>query len=463
MRRLILGAICALGVTSMAFAELQSVKITGGLSSVYTKNSNFNFNGDEDSIHDKGSFFSTSKIGFELDITDSIMANISFINERDWDQPHEDNENVLDTKINTAYLTVSNLFYSNIDVTVGRQELNVGKGLSFNDGVPNDALDMAYMGHYSNPWLLSTSAFDAVKLNTSIAGLDVQSFWVLHNDAHLDDLVDHDSDSSTPTIDNALNILGGSVTQTLDCGSVELYYIGEFGSSIDETKSLEDNSLQRNILGSHLAYSQAIGSGKASLCSEIAFAFGESQENYNDNTAKVDISSMAFNIDLGYTDCQGVYGVNFIFDYHSGDVDFTDNECSSWEASSQFYSLGVGSIIDQTYLSSGVEFDHDNDPNTDMISASSPGIVGITLSGFYKLTSATTLSSSVVLATSAKKVSEKSDIGTELNIGALYQYNEALSFNAGYSLFSAGELVDLIHGEEVGSISQCQLSASLVF
>jgi hypothetical protein len=150
--------ICALALVvafaTTASAETQNVKVSGDISVYSLWRDNYDL--DKDRVEDSGAtghtsyedaqnyFMSIAEVQVDADLTDNVSTCIRLVNQRDWDDPDlsgydatgsspatggdEINDNNYEVIVDLAYVTLKEMLYSPLTLTVGRQDLWFGKG-----------------------------------------------------------------------------------------------------------------------------------------------------------------------------------------------------------------------------------------------------------------------------------------------------------------------------------------------
>lgn len=183
----------ALALCVPAFAETQTVKVSGSLDAywIYRHNLDLRDNNDAgaypegetvaavDSPDDDGinnsegdSFFmSIAQVEVAADLTDNVSVVINLLNQRDWnsrafedsvngnepDRGDENDENEFDVLVDLAYVQMKEIFYAPLTLTIGRQDLWFGRGniIGANRQDPDNAI--------SANELTAITSFDAVR------------------------------------------------------------------------------------------------------------------------------------------------------------------------------------------------------------------------------------------------------------------------------------------------------------
>ena len=356
MRRFVFGALCTLGLTSMAFAELQSVKVGGELTTAYQLLNNLDYT-DVDTRRDGGHFFTTARLDFNYDFTDSVSSKVSLINERDWNLDG-DGEEALSVNLEEGWVLFKNLLQTNFCFQAGRQHLMLGKGIVFADARINDSATLVNYSveadgvlggqSYTNPWQATTSAFDALKLCYKVAdGVSFSSFYAIQESSNVLDA----SETSHNFLSASINFGGPDCSMLPVCG--QLYYLWDYASDEPVDTAVNSTDTSMNYIGGLVGVPLF---GGLKICSELAYLFGSSDETSARAATPVesstDISGLAWNIALKYMPME-TFNFSFMYDYRSGDADTTDADNKSWTA--PHYAYAVGNLIDQLYTSGDSE------------------------------------------------------------------------------------------------------------
>ena len=118
-------------ITAPAFAEVQNVKVSGDVNSagVYRNNynlfdnNNTNANGADDNF-----LFTQARVRIDADLTDNVSATVRFLTEYDWNTSTNTSSTGDNVDLDLANVTLKEVFYQPLTVTVGRPELKYGNG-----------------------------------------------------------------------------------------------------------------------------------------------------------------------------------------------------------------------------------------------------------------------------------------------------------------------------------------------
>ncbi|MGC9065325.1 MAG: hypothetical protein ACP5JO_01685, partial [Candidatus Ratteibacteria bacterium] len=123
---MILAAIMLCGLVVPAFSAVENVKVGGDLvvKGIYRNNFDFTKGPNDGSSH----LYTGARVYVGAELSNNISAMVRFINERDWgiSDPYND---VGQVTLDLAYLKVADILIPGLNLTVGRQEIQMGNGL----------------------------------------------------------------------------------------------------------------------------------------------------------------------------------------------------------------------------------------------------------------------------------------------------------------------------------------------
>jgi len=156
MKKLLVSAIVVL-MASPAFAAIQNVKVSGDITSTWVGRSNFDLgttlgseglgtvltNPQPVGLKRQNVFITQTRLRVDADLSDNVSTTVGLINERAWGAEGafatgSTQAQNTDVQIYLASVTMRELLYSPLTVTVGRQIFNYGNGLIMGDGGPNN-------------------------------------------------------------------------------------------------------------------------------------------------------------------------------------------------------------------------------------------------------------------------------------------------------------------------------------
>ena len=154
-KRLILMLSLALGIgliASIAYAEVQNIKVSGDLTTLALSRYGFNLTNEPGDI---SALATIIRVRFDADLTDDVAVVVRLINEREWGSADEGAANS-DIDLDLAYVTLKEFLYS------PRQELRLGSGLIVGDPDTNRVASAA--SNFTNTLtdLSARKAFDGI-------------------------------------------------------------------------------------------------------------------------------------------------------------------------------------------------------------------------------------------------------------------------------------------------------------
>jgi len=141
-----------------AMASVQNVKVSGDIESTYLVRENFDLAGSSQNV-----FLTQTRLRIDADLTDKVMATIAMINEREWGNTGQGSADT-DIDLNLAYVTMKEMLYSPLTVTVGRQEFAFGNSFVIDSAGSNNSapVDSSIAGIAGD--LTKQTAQDAIRL-----------------------------------------------------------------------------------------------------------------------------------------------------------------------------------------------------------------------------------------------------------------------------------------------------------
>lgn len=185
----------ALCLTASVYAETQSVKVSGDLTMRGIYRYAYGYEGAPDEGNtgtrtgitgpDQSWIMSAAEVEIDADLTDNVQTVIRLLNQRDWNVNgksitsattlapngrggYTPNGDEFDVMVNLAYVTLKDFIYSPLTLTVGRQNLWFGKGFIVganqqNPGSGPGINNMLGTGNLASPEYTAMNSFDAVK------------------------------------------------------------------------------------------------------------------------------------------------------------------------------------------------------------------------------------------------------------------------------------------------------------
>jgi hypothetical protein len=162
--------------SAVAYAETQSVKVSGDITARAFMRDNMDLNkhdstsGTDASNNTQSFLMSTAEVQIDADLTDNVSGVIRLVNQRAWgDQNYTygndpeinntDNANInaFNVGVDLAYIELKEFLYSPLTLKIGRQDLWFGRGFI----VGNSLMDP--QGNLPAPEYTAISSFDAIR------------------------------------------------------------------------------------------------------------------------------------------------------------------------------------------------------------------------------------------------------------------------------------------------------------
>lgn len=123
-----------------AFAEVQNVKVSGDINVRGISRDNYDLRkttspGSSSNDDRIDVLLQTTRLRVDADLTDNVAAAVQLANQRFWDADNDASNNI---DLNLAYVTLKELVYSPLTVTIGRQDLVFGTGFIVGPGLLGD-------------------------------------------------------------------------------------------------------------------------------------------------------------------------------------------------------------------------------------------------------------------------------------------------------------------------------------
>ena len=179
MKKLLVAAIVVL-MASPAFAAIQNVKVSGDITSTYLDRQNFDLGmttagiggtATNTGLKSQNVFLTQTRLRVDADLSDNVSTTVGLINERAWNA-----EGISDTNVQLylASVTMRELLYSPLTVTVGRQIFNYGNGLIMGNGPNNQSTgNLQYIAQD----LTMRSSNDGIKAVLDYKPLTIDMFY----------------------------------------------------------------------------------------------------------------------------------------------------------------------------------------------------------------------------------------------------------------------------------------------
>jgi len=230
--------ICALaillGISTAAFAGVQSIKVSGDINTygVWSQYDTFYRDSAGNDVSPDTTFWATTiGLNFDADLTENVSGHLRLVNQRLWDYDDADTT-AMDIGIAEAYVTLQNMLYEPLTLTIGRQPLYYGRGFIIGSNVidPESTIDgYAEVSQYD--------AFDAIKAELDYESCKVDLVYSKINENGI---------SSEDDIDMWLVNLGYT-NEDFYNSEAEVYYVGHYDSNRGSVATI--NLVQSNFPG----------------------------------------------------------------------------------------------------------------------------------------------------------------------------------------------------------------------
>jgi len=418
--------ICVLAVAVAlcvpAYAEVQNVKVSGDLTvrSIYRANYDLdendnNSSGVTPSNNSENYFMQSVGINIDADLTDNVSTTVRLVNQRDWDN-NSSGSATFDVDLDLAYVTLKEMVYAPLTLTVGRQDLWFGRGLIVGSslGTTGD-----FNGSISADEYSETTAFDAIKATLDLAP------WKL-------DLLYSKIDENTIYAHDDVDLYGANVGYKFDQynAEAEAYVFSKKDASKSDTTA---NVTTVNTYGLR-------GSLEPITNLTIGAEGAIQRGTYSDrSTNGKDIKAYAVDAfgKYKFTDVmlKPTLGVEYIM--LSGEKDPSSGSASTWHGWDAMYRGKYDTAIRdfQNYLYAtraraavtNTVWDQDSgmsNQNTLLVKGSIIPVEDVTLEGTY----AHFWFNEKLNAANLSALKSNSEIGDELDLLLTYDYTEDVSF-----------------------------------
>ncbi len=293
--RMLVVPLILLGVTRVAFAETQNVKVSGSIDAYSFYRSNFDLvkNNDASVVpvgatvpaqsHGNGGdsvassaiqrsdadsfFFTITQMEVSADLTDKVSTVINLINQRDWNAETVDNTsstaantaissaNEFDIELDLAYVQMKEIFYSPLTLTIGRQDLLFGRGfvVGWNPQNPQGLIQPVEF--------TQVQSFDAIR-----ATLDFNP-WTL--DFVYSKIL---AGAPNPQDDKDLYIANVNYKFAEYNAVAEAYYVGEFDRNALRSTTAGTKDNETDTIGGRVQFDPI---SQITLGGELAYQFGD--------------------------------------------------------------------------------------------------------------------------------------------------------------------------------------------
>lgn len=173
---MILAALMLVAIVAPSFAAVENVRVGGDITIQGIYRNNFDFTKKGNAAGDNGDgnsyYFTAARAFISAELSNKVSAMIRFIDERDWSGTVGQDVAGRIVMTDLAYIKVGDLLIPNLNMTVGRQEIQMGDGLvvgsQYRAGILNRIVALSY--YYD---MGMQKAFDALRFDYSFAAVPV--------------------------------------------------------------------------------------------------------------------------------------------------------------------------------------------------------------------------------------------------------------------------------------------------
>lgn len=305
-----------------AYAEVQNVKVSGDITARYIGRSNLDLTKNNEIVYgttnlrgDSENFFmSTVGVNVGADLTDNVSTTVRLVSQRDWGR---DGASSSDINLDLGYVTLKEMLYAPLTVSIGRQDLWYGKGLIVGSALLTGAAAIDPDSSISADEFSDLVAFDAIK-----ATLD-------YNPLTIDLLYSKVSRSGTNTADD-IDLYGVNAGYKFNQwdAEAEAYYFRKQ----DRTGSGAGTRYPVNVVDTIGGRGSLVPIENLNLFGEIAYQFGK----YAATTAttQTDRAAWAVNAGADYTFKKVTWEPKLGFEYvfYSGEEATATGDYNAWDA-----------------------------------------------------------------------------------------------------------------------------------
>jgi len=226
-----LTVICILAIAAFvcapAFAEVQNVKVSGDITVRALARGDYDLDKHADATNTtpktQSYFMQTVGLNVDADLTDNVSTAVRIVNQRDWNN-NSSTINTFPVDLDLAYVTLKEMVYAPLTLTIGRQDLWYGKGLIVGALLPPaDVNNTTAGGVYNNITAKEYSeltGFDAIKATLDLAP------WKL-------DLLYSKIDENNIATHDDVDLYGANAGYKFDVynAEAEAYYFGKTDAS----------------------------------------------------------------------------------------------------------------------------------------------------------------------------------------------------------------------------------------
>ncbi|MEW5895861.1 MAG: alginate export family protein [Candidatus Omnitrophota bacterium] len=430
MKKLLFAIFAVTLLAVPAMASVQSVKVSGDIESTYLIRNNFDLTNYEQSV-----LFTQTRLRVDSDLTDKVSATIAMINERVWG---ENDSASSDIDLNLAYVTMKEMLYSPLTVTLGRQEFAFGNSFVVDSrGSNNTAPTDSGLNNVAED-LTKQTAKDALRLNFDYDPLTIDVLYAAIDQNTVTGAVDSD-DTDLYGVNVGYQFNNDKNTM------VEGYFWAQDEDSTDNKIYMPGARVSTNITDSWIVQAEA--------AMQLGTYSPAGEEFDREAFAGQLISNYMLPIAKAY---QPVLGV--AYSYYSGDSDSSTGDYDNWDP--MYENQGTGKIANALFNASN---SHVLGANLSIVPAED-----FTANLYYdylwmdkNLSSAFTLIQPDGTAATPSQDTDETELGHEVGLVLTYDYTEDVQFGARAGWFLPGQRFEDTETDDAAS--QLLLNAKVAF
>jgi len=408
-----------LGIGTIANAKVQNVKVSGDITTFGFYRDDYDFKSNSSSSGTDGAWYSTiTRLQVKSDLTDKVGTLILLSNERDWNQ--ESNSST-DIDIDLAYVTLKEMFYSPLTLTIGKQELVFGNAMVV--GASGTNYTALTADDYS-----ARAAFDAIRLTFDYTPWAIDILTAKIRDDDVDSIVANE-----------------------DLYGINAFYgFNKFNTSTEGYVFVKNSNTQDEQKIYTIGTRAVINPIKnLSLTGELAFQTGDYSATRNQEAWALDLGSE-------YTWANSVYIPSFrlIYNYRSGEETGGLGDYEAWDP--MYEDQVKGRIYD--FLFAGANGGDSSNVHIINVGGSIQPVDSITLNfDYYHYILDEKFSAGSHPANSNYTVVVDDDAGDEIDFLVEYAYTEDVTFGLEANWFFPGDAFADVNDDSatqiVGSVS----------
>jgi len=427
----ILTIICAVALVvafaTTAKAEVQNVKVGGDITTYGIWRDDYDLNASGSGTDDDAWYMTTTRLQIDADLTDNVSATVRIFNQRDWGQ--DENSATTDIDLDLAYITLKEMLYSPMTLTIGRQELSDLTDLVVGDPDTNDS---ETVDRTDADDLSADKAFDAIR-----ADLDYAPWTITLLTAKIDD---SDIDGGHDTTDLYGVNFAYDFAEYDANGAGYVFYDNQDVVGVD--REIAIIGLKGNMAPVE----------NLTLAGEVALQTG-------DYTATRDQDAWALDIGGNYVWTDSAYKPNLGLAYYYRSGEKAGTTSGDYEAWDTMYENQTHGIV-ANYLFGGQNDGVDSNCHIIHLSGGFMPVEAVTLALDYYhyildeelVTSDNTSYAFSNSQASSMTLDHDDDFGDEVDLKLTYDYTEDVQFGLCYGIFMPGDAFDATNNDDASQV-----------